>query len=181
MCCRSRRRVLAASGLVATGGCLGGGRGDDATTEVESTPTATGTGASTNRSPTATETTDLDLREANVVGVEWEGGPGAEIDFSVTLHHDDDGESGYANWWQIERLDGERVGRRELLHAHGTRPFTRSDTFAVDADATCVVVRAHDQTHGYGGRAMLLDLESGETRGVRQGAERASFTEADCP
>ncbi|MDY7081337.1 MAG: hypothetical protein SXQ77_02765, partial [Halobacteria archaeon] len=41
---------------------------------------------------------DLDLREANVVGVSFD----VEDDvynFDVTLYHDDDGESGYANWW----------------------------------------------------------------------------------
>jgi hypothetical protein len=34
------------------------------------------------------------------------------------------------------------------------------------------VVRGHDQTHGYGGQAMVVDLTTGETRAVRQGDER---------
>jgi hypothetical protein len=179
----SRRRVLAVSGLVATGGCLDSGSGGDPTgTGSRSPDSASPTGASTHRSLTPTgETTDLDLQEANVVGVEWDGRPGEEVDFSVTLYHDDDGESGYANWWQVERLDGERLGRRDLLHAHGTRPFTRSATFAVGSDVTCVVVRGHDETHGYGGRAVLLSIGTGEARAVRQGPAPTSLADADCP
>jgi hypothetical protein len=123
----------------------------------------------------------LDLREANVVGVEWSGDPGGDVRFSVTLFHDDDGEDGYANWWQVETLDGEQLGRRELLHAHSTDPFTRSETIAVPSAVTCVVVRGHDQTHGYGGQATLVNLESGATKAVDQGAERQSFAAADCP
>ena len=123
----------------------------------------------------------LDLREANVVGVEWSGDPGGDVRFSVTLYHDDDGEDGYANWWQVETLDGDRLGRRELLHAHGTTEFTRSETIDVPDDVTCVVVRGHDQTHGYGGRAVLANLDSGGTVPVSQGFDRRAVTESDCP
>ena len=123
----------------------------------------------------------LDLREANVVGVEWSGDPGGDVRFSVTLYHDDDGEDGYANWWQVERLDGTRLGRRELRHAHADQPFTRSDTIEISSAVTCVVVRGHDQTHGYGGRLLLVDLASGETRTVEQGPDRQSVSERECP
>jgi hypothetical protein len=68
----------------------------------------------------------LDLREANVVDVAFEE-QGGTYTFDVTLRHDDDGEDGYANWWQIERLDGTRLGRRELLHAHSQRNPGRGD------------------------------------------------------
>jgi hypothetical protein len=105
---------------------------------------------------------------------------GSRVRFDVTLFHDDDGEDGYANWWQVERLDGERLGRRDLLHAHGTREFTRSDTFEISEDG-CVVVRGHDETHGYGGQAALVDLGSGAVRLVGQGSEREAFTNEDCP
>ena len=142
-----------------------------------STPTAT---PSPTRETTTTESAALDLREANVVGVEFERRDGS-VDVSVTLHHDDDGEDGYANWWQVETLDGTRLGRRDLAHPHSKQPFTRSATIDVPGDASCVVIRGHDQVHGYGGRAVLLDLESGLTRPVQQGAEPASFTTSDCP
>ena len=123
---------------------------------------------------------DLDLREANVVDVAVERTAGGHA-FDVTLHHDDDGEEGYANWWQVERLDGSRLGRRDLLHAHSEQPFTRSETVAVPDDVTCVVVRGHDQTHGYGGRAAVVDLEAEEVRGVDQGPNLRSFDPGDCP
>ena len=115
---------------------------------------------------------ELDLREANVVGVEFDD----SSRFDVTLYHDDDGEDGYANWWQVETLDGERLGRRELLHAHGTRPFTRSASIAVPDGTAYVVVRGHDQTHGYGGQAMVVNLDTGETEAVRQGPEPRDFS-----
>ncbi len=123
---------------------------------------------------------ELDLREANVVDVEWSGSSGA-VRFDVTLYHDDDGEDGYANWWQVEMLDGQQLGRRELLHAHSTAPFTRSETIEIPDGVPCVVVRGHDQTHGYGGQAMLVTLESGATKAVDQGPETQSFTVGDCP
>ena len=206
---RATRRTVAAAVVVGLAGCAGGGSngtdgGDgstDGTTTGEATdddPTATpadtGTGASpatTTRTGTPTgedatttagTATDggLDLREANVTAVEVsERGGGYRFD--VTLYHDDDGEDGYANWWDVETRDGERLGRRELLHAHGTREFTRSETVPVPDDVDCVVVRGHDQTHGFGGRAMLVDPRTGATRAVDQGADPVSMADEDCP
>jgi hypothetical protein len=180
----SRRRVLVAvAGLAgATAGCAGGsgdgaetGTDDPTTTEPPSTdPTATDTPAP------PTERPELDLREANVVGVTVER-DGDAYDFAVTLYHDDDGEEGYADWWQVERLDGERLGRRDLLHAHSTDPFTRSETVKIPDDVGCVVVRGHDQTHGYGGRVAVVDLDSDATRSVEQGPEPQSVDADACP
>ena len=125
------------------------------------------------------ETDNLDLQEANVVGVEFEE-TGGGYRFDVTLHHDDDGEDGYADWWQVERLDGSRLGRRDLLHAHSRQPFTRSETIEVPDDVNCVVVRGHDQIHEYGGVAMLVTLDSGAMWAVDQGPDPQSFEDADC-
>ena len=122
----------------------------------------------------------MDLREANVVGVTVER-DGDTYDFAVTLYHDDDGEEGYADWWQVERLDGERLGRRDLRHAHSTDPFTRSETMEIPDSVGCVVVRGHDQTHGYGGRVAVVDLGSGATRPVDQGPESQSIDADACP
>lgn len=140
-------------------------------------PTSTARTATEDGGPTAEE---LDLREANVVAVDVASVDGG-YRFSVTLHHDDAGEDGYADWWQVETVDGERIGRRELLHAHGTEPFTRSTTVAVPGGVDCVVVRGHDQVHGYGGRAMVVDLASGETWSVSQGSARRAVTAEACP
>ncbi|RDI72906.1 hypothetical protein [Halopelagius longus] len=144
-------------------------------TETETTPeneTATN-GTATNETDgtaTATETPEgLDLREANVTAVDWRVMNGVHR-FDVTLYHDDDGEEGYADWWQIETTDGTVLVRRDLLHSHGTREFTRSESVDLPDDVTCVVVRGHDQTHGFGGQAMVVNLETGETTPVRQGS-----------
>lgn len=121
---------------------------------------------------------DLDLREANVVGVESQATGDGGYTFDVTLYHDDDGEDGYANWWQVETLNGTELSRRELLHAHGTEPFTRSTLVEVPENVSLVVVRGHDQTHGYGGQAMVVDLQTGATDPVQQGREQRNFS--DC-
>jgi hypothetical protein len=171
----SRRRLLAGSGtaaLVALAGCADGGdNGSDNSSDDD-----------TNDNSGEDDDSDgeLDLREANVVAVSVEE-RGTAYRFDVTLHHDDDGEPGYANWWQVERLDGRRLGRRDLLHPHSRQPFTRSETVEIPSEVNCVVVRGHDQTHGYGGQAALVTLDSGATRIVEQGTETASFDADDCP
>ena len=135
---------------------------------------------STTTGETGTAADELDLREANVVAVAVEPAAGGHR-FDVTLHHDDDGEEGYANWWQVETLDGERLGRRDLAHPHGTREFTRSATVSVPDGTTCVVVRGHDRTHGYGGRVIIVNVATGATTAVRQGPEREPMDGRACP
>ncbi|KAA9407056.1 hypothetical protein JZX76_05210 [Haloarcula hispanica] len=162
-----------------TGQSDGGASEPTVTATAAETDAATPTGQESTAGQTETAT-ELDLREANVVGVELTD-EGDDYRFDVTLYHDDDGEDGYANWWQVETLAGDRLGRRDLRHAHSTAPFTRSETITVPDDTTCVVVRGHDQTHGYGGQAMTVTVPDGETRAVEQGAERQSVTESDCP
>ncbi len=125
-----------------------------------------------------TPTEELDLREANVTAVAVERTDDG-YQFDVTLYHDDDGEDGFANWWQVETLDGARLGRRRLLHAHGTREFTRSTNVPVPEGIAYVVVRGHDQTHGYGGQAMVVNLESGDAEPVRQGSDLRDLSEYD--
>jgi len=171
---RTRRDVLVAgvAVLVSLAGCS---EGSDS-----ATPTQTRDGTTTGGADGSTMTADLDLREANVVGVESDR-QGRMVTFDVTLHHDDDGEDGYANWWQVETLDGEQRGRRVLTHPHSRQPFTRSDTFEIPTDISCVVVRGHDETHGYGGQAALVALDTGTVRFVDQGTESQSFSTEDCP
>jgi len=173
------------------GGGEDSGDGDDGGTGSDGDSDDGGGDASADGAETATPTAapaetpgtdELDLREANVLSVAFDGSDGS-YEFTVELHHDDDGEEGYANWWQVERLDGTRLGRRDLAHPHSNQPFTRSSRspFDVPAEVTCVVVRGHDQTHGYGGRAVLVNLDSGATRGVMQGTDPQSFDADDCP
>jgi len=201
-----RRRFVASLGSVLFAGSVAGcgdGEGDAGTAtpgngENESPDTTpespTPTGSSPDRSGTETTarneteattgsgpTADLNRREANVVGVTVSHSSGARYDFDVTLDHDDAGEEGYANWWQVESVDGTRHGRRDLAHPHSTQPFTRSATVDLPDDVTCVVVRGHDETHGYGGQVALVTLDDGTSRLVAQGAEPRRFGPGDCP
>ena len=180
----SRRRFLTASAggvaLAALAGCAddeGPASADDGGADETNGDDADGGDAG---GDSGVADAELDLREANVVDVALEPTDDGYA-FDVTLHHDDAGEEGYANWWQVERLDGTRLGRRELLHAHAEQPFTRSETVAVPDDATCVVVRGHDETHGYGGVAALVDLGAEAVRGIDQGSDPRSFDATDCP
>jgi len=178
------------AGLLA--GCSDGSTGENEPAEGEDDTAPAETEQATDDAPNgggedneagadAGDGDELDLAEANVVGVEVEpAGPEDAYEFAVTLHHDDDGEDGYADWWQLEDLDGNRLGRRELAHPHARQPFTRSATIEVGS-ASCVVVRGHDQTHGYGGRAALFDPDSGATETVSQGADPRPFDSTDCP
>jgi hypothetical protein len=198
----TRRRVVKTSPLALVAGmagCLDSGDGDtgpedesessggqstpDEDGEETLTEEVTPTDEDDEETPTDDASTDpdvLDLREANVVGIEIDDSDG-QHSFSVTLHHDDDGEEGYANWWQVEQLDGTQLGRRDLTHPHSNQPFTRSASIEIPEEVTCVVVRGHDQTHEYGGVAMLVDIESGATRAVDQGSEPQTFESSDCP
>ncbi|MEF8849478.1 MAG: hypothetical protein V5A81_01655 [Candidatus Bipolaricaulota bacterium] len=120
----------------------------------------------------------LDLAEANVMGVNYSrSGGDRELRFNVTLYHDDEGEDGYANWWQVETLNGVNLGRRDLLHAHGTREFTRSDTIRTPEETRYVIVRGHDEIHGYGGRAAIVDLNLEEIEFIDQGSDPNNFSD----
>lgn len=129
-------------------------------------------------SPQETDEEQLDLAEANVMSVNYSQLEAErEYRFNITLYHDDDGEEGYANWWQVETLEGEQLGRRDLLHAHGTKKFTRSETITVPEGTRYVVVRGHDQTHEYGGRAAIINLDSEKVGFLDQESEPNDFTD----
>lgn len=106
---------------------------------------------------------ELDLREANVVAVEFELQEDGYYRFDVTLLHDDDGEApSFADRWQVEDLQGNLLGERVLMHSHSTQPFTRSASIEVPADVSTVLVRGHDMEHGHGGQSMEVDLGTGK-------------------
>ncbi|MHA1991564.1 MAG: hypothetical protein ACW981_13495 [Candidatus Hodarchaeales archaeon] len=113
----------------------------------------------------------LNLEEANVTEVIFEKTSENQYEFSVTLFHDDDGEEGYADYWQVETLNGTILGKRILTHAHGTVEFTRSANVIIPNNILSVVVRGHDMTHGFGGQAILVELSTGKTHKVDQGNE----------
>lgn len=117
--------------------------------------------------PTATQLAEswqeLDLRYAHVLDLSYEILESSRVRFDVTLVHDDDGESPqYADWWQVEDLSGNILGKRILTHGHGTQPFTRSATIEVPSDVEHVIIRGHDMLHGFGGQVLQLNLITGE-------------------
>ena len=111
---------------------------------------------------------DLNLQFANVTAVEFRQLSGGDYRFDVTLYHDDDGEAPqFADARQELDLEGRVLGERELLHSHGTQPFTRSETINIPEGIQVVLIRGHDMNHGYGGQGMQVDLETGETTPVQ--------------
>ena len=100
-----------------------------------------------------------------MLGVEFEVLENDQYRFDVTLIHDDDGESPrYADRWVVEDLYGNQLGERILLHAHGNLPFTRSATLEIPEGIETVVIRGHDQLHGFGGQSLELNLQSGQIK-----------------
>ena len=98
--------------------------------------------------------------EADVVGVVFaESAPGV-YRFDVTVRHADSGWEHYADGWELRDGDGAVVANRVLLHPHvGEQPFTRSLAGVRLPDGLHrVIIRAHDNVHGYGGVEMTVDL-----------------------
>lgn len=94
--------------------------------------------------------------------------------FHVTVDHPDTGWDDYADGWDVVLPDGEVIKptadspfTRLLLHPHeNERPFTRSQSgIVIPADVTSVTVRAHDLVDGFGGREVVVDLESAAGQG----------------
>lgn len=125
--------------------------------------TANNVGVPTDEVQEATDPpTSLDLREANVLAVEFERLTDDDFLFKVTLVHDDDGESpNFADSWQVEDSSGNVLGVRILTHSHDNQPFTRSETIDIPSGVTTVVVRGHDMLHGHGGQSMSVNLSTG--------------------
>lgn len=106
----TRRRVPLAGAAFAgsLAGCASDGNsgadGDRSATDssagigIESGSTGVATRAEHGTAAETTAPDGLDLREANVGGAEFEGTGDGSYRFDVTLHHDDEGEDGYANW-----------------------------------------------------------------------------------
>ena len=98
--------------------------------------------------------------EADVLNVDVSCNSDSICRFDVTVKHDDDGWNHYANRWEILSPDGEVLATRELAHPHDQeQPFTRSLTnVKVPGDLSEVIVRAHDLTHEYGGKEMVVQM-----------------------
>ena len=96
--------------------------------------------------------------EADVVAAEIERQADGRYTISVTVTHADSGWEHYADRWEVLGPDGEPLGTRVLAHPHiDEQPFTRSQSdVEIPPGVTSVVVRAHDNVHGYGGKTVSL-------------------------
>jgi len=81
--------------------------------------------------------------------------------FVVTVRHDDEGWSHYANAWEVLAPDGTVLATRVLRHPHvGEQPFTRVlRGVGVPASLTSVRIRARDSVHGLGGKEVEVPLK----------------------
>ncbi|MGR3660421.1 MAG: hypothetical protein ACU0CA_04420 [Paracoccaceae bacterium] len=86
---------------------------------------------------------------------------GSSWNFSVTLRHADSGWDHYADGWEVQTPEGEKLGYRELLHPHvSEQPFTRSlGSVEIPAGMTRVIVRAHCSVDGWVGQPFEVILE----------------------
>ncbi len=98
--------------------------------------------------------------EADIVGVDAVRVSEETYSFEVTVRHTDQGWEHYADLWEILAPDGSKLGTRILLHPHDhEQPFTRSlSAVRIPSSIKKVVLRAHDSSHGYGGREFKLTL-----------------------
>ena len=98
--------------------------------------------------------------EADVVAVEVDQTSKGAYRFNVTVRHADSGWGHYADRWEVLAPDGSILDTRTLAHPHiNEQPFTRSlSGVNISADIRQVTIRAHDSTHGFGGKSMIVDL-----------------------
>lgn len=98
---------------------------------------------------------------ADVIGASAQCADGV-CRFVVTVRHADEGWNHYANAWEVLAPDGTLIATRVLEHPHvAEQPFTRElRGVAIPAGVTSVRIRARDSVHGYGGREVLVPIES---------------------
>ncbi len=98
--------------------------------------------------------------EVDVVDAEARPAGNGTWRFSATLRHADTGWDHYADRWEVVAPDGTVLGVRELAHPHvNEQPFTRSlSGVRIPQGVKRVTVRARDSVHGFGGRAVTVDL-----------------------
>lgn len=80
--------------------------------------------------------------------------------FNTSVQHNDQGWEHYADGWEVSDLNGNQLGYRLLAHPHNNeQPFTRNlCNVEIPSNITQVVVRSKCNIHGYGGKAVIVDL-----------------------
>jgi hypothetical protein len=121
----------------------------------------------------------LFAQPADVVRVEASG-QDQEYTFSVTIESLDTGCEQYANWWEVISPEGKLIYRRILRHSHvGEQPFTRSGGPVRISENLEVIVRAHMNNSGYGGKAMKGNITGGFTEVSMPAGYAASLEEEE--
>ncbi|MEZ9232507.1 hypothetical protein AB4259_15635 [Vibrio amylolyticus] len=82
--------------------------------------------------------------------------------FDVSVRHNDEGWDHYANGWEVVDQKGLILGSRPLAHPHDNeQPFTRRQcNIAIPDTVAKVIVRAKCNVHGFGGKAVTVNLNS---------------------
>jgi hypothetical protein len=93
--------------------------------------------------------------------------------FDTTVRHNDQGWEHYADGWEVIDFEGNRLGNRRLGHPHeNEQPFTRSQCdIKIPSVISKVIVRAKCNRHGFGGKPIVVDLNTtkGEGYSVSRG------------
>jgi len=100
--------------------------------------------------------------EADVVSAKASREAAGTWRLDVSVRHDDEGWSHYADRWDVIAPDGRVLGSRILLHPHEIeQPFTRSlGGLEIPGDVRRVIVRAHDNVDGQSGRDVIVEVPS---------------------
>lgn len=115
-----------------------------------------------------------DPYEANIQGVDYLR-QGDDVIFWVTIYDENDGSGeSYAAWWQVETRNGTLLGRKTLSETTETTIQSEA-TFPVPEGIRYITVRGYDNTRGYGGQIVELDI-IGENQGSAEGEDDDSST-----
>lgn len=107
------------------------------------------------------------LEFAQVTHVAAVQNPDGNWCFYTTVRHNDQGWKHYADGWQVLDSQGKQLGYRLLAHPHDNeQPFTRRQcNIQIPKETSKVIVQAKCNKHGYGGKSVVLDLNTREGKG----------------
>lgn len=98
--------------------------------------------------------------EASVLDVVVVANDDGTYGFNVTVSHNDEGWTHYANKWEVLTPEGKVIGTRTLFHPHvKEQPFMRTlSRVEIPIGVTSVIIRAFDTVSGPGSRTMTVQL-----------------------